>query len=143
MAVDPSQDTTSADARSGLVVAGPRRLVYLALAAVFFGLAVLGALLPVLPTTPFLLVTSFLLVRSSPALNERLLRSRVFGLLLEDWRRHRAVRPQVKVISIAASLTAVALSALYGNLPPLGLASLGAVALAGLVVVMRLPVTRG
>ena len=124
-------------------MAGPRRLVYLALAAVFFGLAVLGALLPVLPTTPFLLVTSFLLVRSSPALNERLLRSRVFGPLLEDWRRHRAVRPQVKVISIAASLTAVALSALYGNLPPLGLASLGAVALAGLVVVMRLPVTRG
>jgi hypothetical protein len=117
-------------------------VIYLALAAVFFGLAMLGALLPVLPTTPFLLVTSFLLVRSSPALNDRLLRSRVFGPLLEDWRRHRGVRPHVKAVSIAASLMAVGLSALYGNLPPIGLALLAAVALAGLVVLIRLPVVR-
>jgi hypothetical protein len=37
---------------------------------------------------------------------------------------------------------AVGLSALYGNLPPIGLALLAAVALAGLVVLIRLPVVR-
>lgn len=123
-------------------VEGARRVVYLTLAAVFFALAVLGAVLPLLPTTPFLLVTSFLLVRSSPALNDKLLRSRTFGPLLEDWRRHRGVRPRVKVISIALSLTAVTLSAIYGDLPPWGLAVLFALSLTGLVVLIRLPVIR-
>jgi uncharacterized membrane protein YbaN (DUF454 family) len=115
----------------------------LALAGLFFGLAVLGAILPLLPTTPFLLLTSFLLVRSSPSLNDKLLRSRAFGPLLEDWHRHGGIRPRVKVISIVVSLSAVTLSAIYGNLPPLGLAALAALALTGLVVLIRLPVVRG
>ncbi len=123
-------------------VEGVRRVVYLTLAAVFFGLAVLGAILPLLPTTPFLLLTSFLLVRSSPALNDKLLRSRTFGPLLEDWHRHRGVRPRVKAISIALSLTAVTLSAIYGNLPPWGLTVLAALSITGLVVLIRLPVIR-
>ena len=123
-------------------VEGPRRVVYLTLAAFFFGLAVLGAILPLLPTTPFLLLTSFLLVRSSPSLNEKLLRSRAFGPLLEDWHRRGGVRPRVKLISIVLSLSAVTLSAIYANLPPLGLAALAALALTGLVVLIRLPVIR-
>jgi len=125
-----------------MTVEGTRRIVYLALAAFFFGLAVLGAVLPLLPTTPFLLLTSFLLVRSSPALNEKLLRSRTFGPLIEDWQRHRAIRPRVKAVSIAVSLTAVILSAIYGNLPPVALGVLAALALTGLVVLIRLPVIR-
>lgn len=123
-------------------VEGVRRIVYLVLAGVFFGLAVLGAVLPLLPTTPFLLLTSFLLVRSSPALNDRLLRSQLFGPLLEDWHRHRAVRPRVKAISIALSIAAVALSAIYANLPPLGLALLVVAAAIGVVVLIRVPVIR-
>jgi len=139
MTAEPTPSSTSAEPRARAVV-GVRRIVYLVLAAVFFGLAVLGALLPVLPTTPFLLLTSFLLVRSSPALNDRLLRSQAFGPLLEDWHRHHAVRPRVKGISIAVSLAAVALSAIYGNLPPLGIALLVAAAATGIAVLIRLPV---
>lgn len=141
MTAEPNPSSTSAEPRAH-AVEGVRRIVYLALAAVFFGLAVLGALLPVLPTTPFVLLTSFLLVRSSPPLNDRLLRSQAFGPLLEDWHRHRAVRPRVKAISIAVSLAAVALSATYGNLPPLGLALLAVIAMTGMVVLIRLPVIR-
>jgi uncharacterized membrane protein YbaN (DUF454 family) len=138
------QPLTAASAEPRLsAVEGPRRVVYLTLAALFFGLAVLGAILPLLPTTPFLLLTSFLLVRSSPSLNDKLLRSRAFGPLLEDWHRHGGIRPRVKVISIVVSLSAVTLSAIYGNLPPLGLAALAALALTGLVVLIRLPVVRG
>jgi uncharacterized protein len=138
---EPNPSLTAAETPAG-AVEGVRRVVYLALAALCFGLAVLGALLPVLPTTPFLLLTSFLLVRSSPALNDRLLRSPTFGPLLADWQRHRAVRPRVKAISIVVSLVAVALSAAYGQLPPLGLAGLAAVAATGMVVLIRLPVVR-
>jgi hypothetical protein len=142
MTAEQPLTATSAEPRL-VAVEGARRVVYLTLAAFFFGLAVLGAILPLLPTTPFLLVTSFLLVRSSPSLNEKLLRSRAFGPLLEDWQRHRGVRPRVKVISIAVSLSAVTLSAIYGNLPPIGLAVLAALALTGFVVLIRLPLIRG
>jgi uncharacterized protein len=141
MTAEPNPSPVCAETRPS-PVDGARRIVYLALAAVCFGLAVLGALLPLLPTTPFLLLTSFLLVRSSPALNDRLLRSQTFGPLLIDWHRHRAVRPRVKTTSIAISLAAVILSAIYGNLPPLGLALLAVLAVTGMVVLIRLPVIR-
>jgi uncharacterized membrane protein YbaN (DUF454 family) len=123
-------------------VGGIRRMLYVALGLFFVGLAVLGVVLPVLPTTPFVLLASYFFVRSSPRLHGWLLRSRVFGGLLRDWQRHRAVRPRVKVVAVLVLVAAVAASALFANLPLpalLGLLALGAV---GLVVVLRLPVLR-
>ncbi|MGH9673009.1 MAG: YbaN family protein, partial [Bryobacteraceae bacterium] len=79
------------------------RWLCLLLAAVSFALAALGVFLPGLPSTPFLLVTSYFLVRSSPSLHARLRRSRRFGPLLDNWERHRALTRRTKRISLAAS----------------------------------------
>src|SRR5947207_1871164 len=87
--------------RRPLVVPGLRRLLYVAAGSFFVFLAVLGALLPVLPTTPFLLLASYFFLHSSPRLNAWLLRSRLFGPLLRDWQEHRAVRPRVKVTALS------------------------------------------
>ncbi len=123
-------------------VRGLRRLVYVALGLLFVGLAVLGVLLPVLPTTPFLLLASYFFVRSSTRLNAWLLRSRVFGRLLRDWQRHRGVCPRVKLTAVVVLVVAVACSALLADLSlPLLIALLG-LGLVGLVVVLRLPVVR-
>src|SRR5262245_37096137 len=124
------------------VVHGVRRMLYVALGLCFVGLAVLGVVLPVLPTTPFLLLASYFFVRSSVRLHGWLLRSRIFGGLLRDWQRHRAVRLRVKVVAVLVLVAAVAASALFANLSLpvlLGLLALGSV---GLVVVLRLPVLR-
>jgi uncharacterized membrane protein YbaN (DUF454 family) len=123
-------------------VRGLRRLGYVALGLFFVGLAVLGVLLPVLPTTPFLLLASYFFVRSSPRLNGWLLRSRVFGGLLRDWQRHRGVRPRVKITAVTVLVAAVASSALLADLSPLLLIVLLCLGLVGLVVVLRLPVVR-
>ena len=77
-------------------VHGLRRILYLGLAAGSFGMSIVGVILPGIPTVPFLLLTSYYLIRSSPALNERLLRSRLFGQMLRDWNEHRAMRPESK-----------------------------------------------
>jgi uncharacterized membrane protein YbaN (DUF454 family) len=121
---------------------GIRRWVYVVLGLFFVGLAVLGGLLPVLPTTPFLLLASFFFLRSSPALNAWLLRSRLFGPLLRDWQRHRGVRPHVKIGAVAVLVPVIGASALFGNLPPYLLVLLLVLGLIGLIVVLRLPVIR-
>lgn len=69
------------------------------------GLGLAGAYLPVLPTTPFLLLATYFLARSWPELNQRVHRLPVFGRYLRDWEEHRGVRLEVK---IWASLVAVA-----------------------------------
>jgi len=119
---------------------GPRRGIYLLLAGVFFSLAMLGVALPVLPATPFLLLTSYCLVRSSPALDARLRASRTFGPLLENWRRHRGVTRRVKRTALVASPITIAASAFLGDLKPPALIALLALGAVGMIVVARLPV---
>src|SRR5262245_23215345 len=123
-------------------VQGVWRVLYILLGLFFIGLGVIGAVLPVLPTTPFLLLASFFLVRSSHRLNHWLLRSRLFGGLLRDWQRHRGVRPRTKVTAVAVLLIAVTASALLANLPPALLVLLFVLAGIGLTVVLRLPLVR-
>lgn len=91
------------------------RAFYLTLAAVFFALAVAGVFLPVLPTTPLLLLTSACLLRSSPTLHARLRSSRLFGPTLRDWEEQRAVRREVKWIAAATMLVAVAATLAFAD----------------------------
>jgi uncharacterized membrane protein YbaN (DUF454 family) len=113
-----------------------------ALGWVFVGLGALGAALPVLPTTPFLLVATFFFARSSPRLCDWLLRSPLFGPFLRDWHQHRGVRPRVKVGAVAVMLAAVAASILWANLSWPVIVLLLVLAAVGLGVVLRLPVIR-
>jgi uncharacterized membrane protein YbaN (DUF454 family) len=121
---------------------GPRGVAYVALGCVFVGLGALGAVLPVMPTTPFLLVASFFFVRSSPRLNRRLARSPLFGPFLRDWQQHRGVRPRVKVLAVAVLAVVVGASVARGNLAWPLVALLLALAAVGLAVVLRLPTIR-
>ena len=86
---------------------GWKRLLYLTLAGVFFTLGALGAVIPGLPATPFLLLTSYFLLRSSPEQNDRLLKSRLVGPLLADWQERGGVRASVKWKAIIIVLVAI------------------------------------
>lgn len=119
-----------------------KRALYLACGGTFFILGTLGAILPGLPTTPFLLLTSYFLVRSSPRLNAALLRSRFFGPILIDWQIHGGVRPDIKVKSICVVTACTAVSVLgFGySLWLKGLVlSLAGI---GVLVIIRLPEAR-
>jgi uncharacterized membrane protein YbaN (DUF454 family) len=121
---------------------GPRRWLYVFVGFCFTFLAILGVLLPVLPSTPFVLLASYFFVRSSPRLNERLLRSRLFGPMLRDWQLHRGVRLRVKLLVLVLIPLMVTISIVLGELS-LWLAILVIVlGLIGLGVVLRLPLVR-
>jgi len=121
---------------------GLRRILYVLFGLFFVGLGVLGAVLPVLPTTPFLLLASYFFVRTSQRLNNWLLRSRLFGGFIRDWQKHRAVRPKVKVVALTIMPVVVFTSAYFGNLPWYLVVMLIALASIGAYVVLRLPTIR-
>jgi len=116
--------------------------LYLALASLFFALAVLGVFLPVLPTTPFLLLCSWCLLRCSPRLHARLHRSPLFGPILSDWEVHRGVRLHVKCTALAVIVLAAGASVAFGALSPPATALLAVLAAIGIGVVLRLPLVR-
>ncbi len=121
-------------------MSAPRRWLYVGLAGIFVGLALLGVVLPGLPTTPFLLVASYLLVRSSPALHRRLLRSRTFGPTLRDWHQHKGLRKRTKRFAIVACAGMISISVATGALPWPARLAVVAVGIYGISFVARLPV---
>jgi len=62
----------------------------------FVAIGLVGAVLPVLPTTPFLILAAACFARSSPRLEAWLLHHRRFGPLLRDWRRHQVIPRRAK-----------------------------------------------
>lgn len=77
-----------------------RRLLFLGgIASV--GLGVAGVLLPLLPTTPFLLLAAYLFARSSPSHRERLLSHPLVGPPLKDWVERRGLRRSAKARALA------------------------------------------
>ncbi|MCA8959104.1 MAG: DUF454 family protein, partial [Planctomycetes bacterium] len=59
--------------------------------SVLLALAIVGAFLPLLPTTPFLLLAAGCYGRASTRFYNRLLNDRVFGSTIRVWRAHRGV----------------------------------------------------
>jgi uncharacterized membrane protein YbaN (DUF454 family) len=89
----------------------PSRWAWLALAYVCVAVGLAGVVIPVLPTTPFILLAAFAADRGSPRLHAWLMRHRVFGPAITDWRASRAVRRGPKVAATAVmGLSAVVLA---------------------------------
>ncbi len=108
-----SEPADSARPRSARPDVHSSRLVrgfYIAggVACVALGLA--GVVLPVLPTTPFILLAAFCFARASPKLHQRLLDSPSFGPMIREWEEHRAIPWRTKLTAIALMSTTMALS---------------------------------
>ena len=117
----------------------PARLLFLILGCVCFALGVVGAFLPLLPTTPFLLLAAACWARSSPRFHDWLMNHRVFGPTLRSWRAHRALPPGVKGKAIALLVVVLAGSAWMVSYPPSRWIIAG-VGVALVIFLARLPV---
>jgi len=116
------------------------RAVLLVLGWLCVGLGLLGLVLPVLPTTPFLLLAAACFARSSPRFHAWLLAHRTFGPLLRSWREHRALPPGVKARAIVLVALTFSLSITFGLSAPWHRAGLALVGVGLVVFLARLPV---
>ncbi len=89
------------------------------------GLAALGVLLPLLPTTPFLLVAAWAFGRSSARFHGWLNRNRWFGSMLRDWQQYGAIPLWAKVMAVAFMSLAMIGLIQRGSLPIWALALIG------------------
>lgn len=71
-------------------------------------LALLGVFLPLLPTTPFLLLASACFVRSSPRLHRKLMESPLFGRYLAAYQEGRGIPLKVKLTALSVLWVSIA-----------------------------------
>ena len=73
-----------------------------------------GAVLPLLPTTPFLLLAAFGFARSSTRLHNWLLSHGTFGPLIENWRLHGSIDRRTKRLAMVVIVATPVVSLLLG-----------------------------
>jgi uncharacterized membrane protein YbaN (DUF454 family) len=91
-----------------------KKTLYKPLGFLFLSLAVLGILLPILPGTPFLLLSAWFFARSSEKWHQRLLNSDLFGPLIRNWELKRCISGRTKVVAMVSMLLAGGASVLFG-----------------------------
>ncbi len=117
-----------------------RRLIYQGLGFVFVVLGAIGVLLPLLPTTPFLILAAACFARSSEKWHTWLLRNRIFGPIVKDWETKRCINRRVQLVAIASIVVIGGYSIGYA-ISDLWLQVFGSFLLiVGLTVVLRIPV---
>lgn len=90
-----------------------KKPLFLLLGGLFTGLAFLGIFLPLLPTTPFLLLAAFFFFRSSPKWYDWLLNHRLFGKYLKDYMENRSISWRVKLFTLVLLWGTISSTALF------------------------------
>ncbi len=103
------------------------------------GLAVLGAFLPLLPTTPFLLLAAACYVRASARFYNWLLNTRTFGPMIINWRDHRAIAPRHKLMAIGFIAVSIGTTVVFFMPHPAGQVALSGLGMGWIAVLLRLP----
>ncbi|WP_208442383.1 YbaN family protein [Bartonella raoultii] len=83
-------------------ISHPLRICYYVAGWVMIALAVIGIVLPIMPTVPFLLIASWCFARSSPRFHRWLHNHRIFGPPIKQWEEKKAISTLVKVLAVVS-----------------------------------------
>jgi hypothetical protein len=90
------------------------RMAWIACGGIALAVGAAGVVLPLLPTTPFVLLAAFCFAKSSPRLHDWLTRHPIFGRLVTTWRRERAIPARAKRMAYASLATVFGISVVLG-----------------------------
>jgi uncharacterized membrane protein YbaN (DUF454 family) len=83
-----------------------KKNLYKPLGFLFLLLGLLGIPLPILPSTPFILLAAWFFARSSEKWHTWLLNSALFGPMIRNWETHRCISRRTKLVAIVSMLIA-------------------------------------
>ena len=115
------------------------RLLLLAIGVCSLALGIAGIFLPVLPTTPFVLLAAACAAKASPRFNRWLHQHTTFGPMVRNWEQKRAIPRKAKWLS--SGMMAASVLLLLWRLPqyPWLIAAVAVVCLSVAVWLWRLP----
>ncbi|WP_082752556.1 TonB family protein [Janthinobacterium sp. B9-8] len=116
----------------------PLRWAYLVLGGLMVLLGIIGAFLPVMPTTVFLLLALACFSKSSPRLEQWLLQHPRFGPSLRAWREHRAIPKRAKILACLGMLLGLIVLA-FSPVPKWAVASVALCELMVAIYIIRRP----
>lgn len=95
------------------LLTGPKGFIVYGLGHVFLLLGLVGLLLPIVPTLPFLVVAGACWARTSPRFHGWLMNHAVFGPPLREWALHRSLPRRTKLLTAAGIACAGAVSLVF------------------------------
>lgn len=90
------------------------RLLWLFAGLIFLAIGAVGVVLPLLPTTPFLLLAAFCFTRSSPRLHKWLHEHPTFGPMVNNWNQYGSIDRRSKRIAIVVIVLTPIIAVLLG-----------------------------
>ena len=115
------------------------RALFFVAGVVALGFGVAGIFLPVLPTTPLVLLAAACFARSYRPFHEWLIAHRLFGPIVREWHAHRSIPYRTKLFAIGMMAGALTVSIVFFVDPPWLKAALAAFGFGLGVWMYRLP----
>jgi uncharacterized membrane protein YbaN (DUF454 family) len=120
-----------------------KQRVYKPLGFLFLALGAAGLLLPLLPTTPFLLLAAWFFARSSQRWHRWLLDSDLFGPMIRNWESQRCISLGTKIVALCSMLVVGGASVFYA-VESVAVRSVGIILMiVGAIVVLSIPTCPG
>jgi len=76
-------------------------------------LGIIGIVVPLLPTTPFLLLAAACFIRGSDRLHNWLMNHKIFGSYIRNYREHKAIPLKTKVVALALLWATILFSVIF------------------------------
>ena len=90
--------------------------IFFLLGWIFIVLGAIGAVLPIVPTVPFLLLAAYFFSKSSPRVHSWLTSLPYFGDAIMDWEKNKVIRPQAKLAAIFCIIVTFGASIIFAKI---------------------------
>ncbi len=91
----------------------PKRILFIVAGTICLGLGALGIILPLLPTTPFLLLTAACYMRGSDRMYQWLLNNKWFGKYIRNYREGKGIPLRGKISALVLLWTTISFTAIF------------------------------
>ncbi|MCP4467366.1 MAG: DUF454 domain-containing protein [Halieaceae bacterium] len=120
-----------------------KKIIYKTLGLLFLIIGAIGLALPVLPTTPFVLLAAWCFARSSEYWHEKLLNSELFGASIKNWESHRCISATTKLFAAVTMIIAGSASIVFAMQTPVPRVATAVLMLIGACTVISLKTCSG